>query len=128
MFQAAFQMFGITEPNICIPKDNQETTNHWSWRLEIHVDVGVWVVVSEKRFITLCTHCSRWHRTICIHFRNPVTDPVANKIILKEVNYTVSSYPIPITDCKRYPNGPMSPCTSNGSFLDSRLSSEMHRI
>jgi hypothetical protein len=27
-FQAAFQMFGITEPKICIPKDSQETTNH----------------------------------------------------------------------------------------------------
>jgi hypothetical protein len=27
-FQAAFQMFGITELKICIPKDNQETTSH----------------------------------------------------------------------------------------------------
>jgi len=27
-FQAAFQMFGITEPKICIPEDNQETTIH----------------------------------------------------------------------------------------------------
>ncbi len=27
-FQAAFQMFGITEPKICIPKENQETTSH----------------------------------------------------------------------------------------------------